>query len=169
MFRNAVLSLAKEYKFAIPLINTGRLSTPTIHRESPLNTPDCDSWSGKLLPGAPAVDAPVQTTKGKRWLLDQLKGEFTLLYFTENSVSEDVESEFRSLCENDIPVQPLVLGLNSEIKGVSVFDLQGIAAQRYDAQNGTTYLLRPDQHITARWKRYVSSAIYQALARATCN
>ena len=169
VFRNAVLSLAKEYKFAIPLINTGRLSTPTIHRESPLNTPDCDLWSGKLLPGAPAVDAPVQTTKGKRWLLDQLKGEFTLLYFTENSVSEDVESEFRSLCENDIPVQPLVLGLNSEIKGVSVFDLQVIAAQRYDAQNGTTYLLRPDQHITARWKRYVSSAIYQALARATCN
>ena len=169
VFRNAVLSLAKEYKFAIPLINTGRLSTPTIHRESPLNTPDCDSWSGKLLPGAPAVDAPVQTTRGKRWLLDQLKGEFTLLYFTENSVQEDVESEFRSLCENDIPVQPLVLGLNSEIKGVSVFDLQGIAAQRYDAQNGTTYLLRPDQHITARWKGYVSSAIYQALARATCN
>ncbi|MEC8939939.1 MAG: FAD-dependent oxidoreductase, partial [SAR324 cluster bacterium] len=117
VFRNAVLSLAKEYKFAIPLINTGRLSTPTIHRESPLNTPDCDSWSGKLLPGAPAVDAPVHTTKGKRWLLDQLKGEFTLLYFTDGTVPEDVEAELRRLSENAVLVKPLVIGLNSESQG----------------------------------------------------
>ena len=168
-YRNAVLSLAKQYKFARPLINSGRLSTPTIHLESTLNTADIDSWLGKLLPGAPAADAPLQTPKGECWLLSELKGEFTLLYFTDGAVPEDVEAELRRLSENAVLVKPLVIGLNSESQGVSLFDLQGIAAQRYDAQNGTTYLLRPDQHISARWKRYVSSAIYQALARATCN
>jgi 3-(3-hydroxy-phenyl)propionate hydroxylase len=111
----------------------------------------------------------LQTPKGECWLLSELKGEFTLLYFTDGAVPEDVEAELRRLSENAVLVKPLVIGLNSESQGVSLFDLQGIAAQRYDAQNGTTYLLRPDQHITARWKRYVSSAIYQALARATCN
>ena len=28
-----------------------------------------------------------------------------------------------------------------------------LAAQRYDAQPGTVYLLRPDQHVCARWRQ----------------
>ena len=168
-YRNAVLSLAKQYKFARPLINSGRLSTPTIHLESTLNTADIDSWLGKLLPGAPAADAPLQTPKGECWLLSELKGEFTLLYFTDGAVPEDVEAELRRLSEKSVLVKPLVIGLNSESQGVSLFDLQGLAALRYDARNGTTYLLRPDQHITARWKRFATDAVRKALKRVTCN
>ena len=168
-YRNAVLSLAKQYKFARPLINSGRLSTPTIHRESMLNTADVDSWSGKLMPGAPAADAPLQSPEGESWLLSQLKGEFTLLYFTEDAVPELVEAELRSLSQNLVPVKPLLIGLKPESQGVSVFDLQGLAALRYDARNGTTYLLRPDQHICARWKTFSLDEIRSALNTATCN
>ena len=43
----------------------------------------------------------------------------------------------------------------------------GIAAQRYDAQLGTVYLLRPDQHVVARWRSLNANAVQAALARAT--
>ncbi|HJS04782.1 MAG TPA: FAD-dependent oxidoreductase, partial [Variovorax sp.] len=41
-----------------------------------------------------------------------------------------------------------------------------LAAERYDAQPGTVYLLRPDQHVCARWRAPTPSAIRAALARA---
>jgi 3-(3-hydroxy-phenyl)propionate hydroxylase len=42
-------------------------------------------------------------------------------------------------------------------------------AARYDATEGTTYLLRPDQHVCARWRRFDAGAVRSAVARATCN
>ena len=46
-------------------------------------------------------------------------------------------------------------------------DRDGLFAQRYDARPGTTYLVRPDQHVTARWRRSDLAAVRAALARAT--
>ena len=40
------------------------------------------------------------------------------------------------------------------------------AAARYDAQPGTVYLLRPDQHVAARWRAFDAQAIEAAIARA---
>ena len=45
-------------------------------------------------------------------------------------------------------------------------DAQGWMAKRYDAQPGTTYLLRPDQHVLARWRTLDSARLQAALARA---
>ena len=42
-------------------------------------------------------------------------------------------------------------------------------AQRYDLQPGTTYLLRPDQHVAGRWRAFETARVKAALARATCN
>ena len=44
--------------------------------------------------------------------------------------------------------------------------LDGPAAQRYDARPGTCYLLRPDQHVAARWRRFDPAAVRSALCRA---
>jgi 3-(3-hydroxy-phenyl)propionate hydroxylase len=41
-----------------------------------------------------------------------------------------------------------------------------LAMQRYDAQPGTVYLLRPDQHVCARWRRPSPAAVRAAHARA---
>ena len=46
-------------------------------------------------------------------------------------------------------------------------DAEGWAAQRYDAQPGTAYLIRPDQHVCARWRHLDSAHVRAALARAT--
>jgi 3-(3-hydroxy-phenyl)propionate hydroxylase len=45
-------------------------------------------------------------------------------------------------------------------------DPQGLAASRYDAEPGTTYLLRPDGYVAARFKRPTHAQLDAALARA---
>jgi 3-(3-hydroxy-phenyl)propionate hydroxylase len=39
-------------------------------------------------------------------------------------------------------------------------------AQRYDATPDTVYLLRPDQHVVARWRTLDMAQLQAALARA---
>jgi 3-(3-hydroxy-phenyl)propionate hydroxylase len=54
-----------------------------------------------------------------------------------------------------------------QVPGFKVLvDTQGWMAKRYDAQPGTTYLLRPDQHVLARWRSLDSASLQAAMARA---
>jgi 3-(3-hydroxy-phenyl)propionate hydroxylase len=46
-------------------------------------------------------------------------------------------------------------------------DSEGLAAKRYDARPGTCYLLRPDQHVCARWRAFELGAVRAAIARAS--
>jgi 3-(3-hydroxy-phenyl)propionate hydroxylase len=52
--------------------------------------------------------------------------------------------------------------------GTDLLDPAGVLAQRYDLRPGTTVLLRPDQHVCARWRHAdalrVTGAIRRALA-----
>ena len=48
-------------------------------------------------------------------------------------------------------------------------DSEGKVAARYDATAGTAYLIRPDQHVCARWRHWTRDDVEQARARATCN
>ncbi len=50
-----------------------------------------------------------------------------------------------------------------------VEDCEGLVARRFDAQPGTCYLLRPDQHVCGRWRQFDADLIRGAVARATCN
>jgi 3-(3-hydroxy-phenyl)propionate hydroxylase len=40
---------------------------------------------------------------------------------------------------------------------------------RYDAQDGTCYLARPDQHVAACWQQLNVSKVKKAVNTATCN
>ena len=53
--------------------------------------------------------------------------------------------------------------------GSTLEDARGLAATRYDARPGTVYLVRPDQHICARWRGFDVARVRAAIARATCN
>ncbi|MBS4049470.1 MAG: hypothetical protein KG075_24205 [Alphaproteobacteria bacterium] len=48
-------------------------------------------------------------------------------------------------------------------------DVEGLIAKRYDGLAATTYLVRPDQHVCARFKKFDAKAVRAALLRATCN
>jgi 3-(3-hydroxy-phenyl)propionate hydroxylase len=43
-----------------------------------------------------------------------------------------------------------------------------LLSERFDAQPGTFFLLRPDQHIAMRARSLDPQAVRDALARATC-
>jgi 3-(3-hydroxy-phenyl)propionate hydroxylase len=137
--RDAVLELAKTEDFARPLVNSGRLSMPTHYAASPLNTPDEEAFAGDLQPGSPCLDAPL----GKGWLLQSLGQGFTLLSFGP--------AEAVSL--GDVVARPLLVPAD------------GVLAERYDARPGTVYLIRPDQHVAARWRRFDADKIKAALRR----
>ena len=56
------------------------------------------------------------------------------------------------------------------IGGDGLPDPEGIAGQRYDAEPGTAYLLRPDGYVAARFRSPTRAALDAALARASgCN
>ena len=168
-FRDATLQLAEHHAFARSLVNSGRLSTPSTYAISPLNTPDKDAFGARMQPGAPAIDAPLDSRDGATWLIDQIGGRFDLLYFAgTEAVSETMHNMFESLRRLPVPIETLVVsaqGVRADI-GRYFEDIKGLFAQRYDARAGTSYLLRPDQHVCARWRRLDAAPIRNAQARA---
>ncbi|NCT82089.1 MAG: FAD-dependent oxidoreductase [Comamonadaceae bacterium] len=135
--RKAALDLAAHSDFAKPLVNSGRLSLPTEHVDSPLSTLDAEAWAGGPAPGWPAPDAPLE---GGGWLSERFGAGFVLLSF----------------------------GWPVQADGVSVIELpgEGLAARRYGARPGSVVLVRPDAIVAARWHRFDTAAVQQALARA---
>ncbi len=147
VFRDAVLELARSHPFARRLVNSGRLSTPSVLANSPLNTPDEDPFDGGLPPGAPCTDAPVRVAGREGWFLAHVGGRFTAVTFGPAGAPDDIAV---------VQVGP-----------GAVEDPTGLLARRLDAQPGTTYLFRPDQHVCARWRRFDPARIRAAIARAT--
>ncbi len=170
-FRDATLSLARDYPFARSLVNSGRLSTPSTLVDSPLNTPDEDSFTGLMVPGAPCTDAPVKTEEDG-WLLEQTGPDFTLLHFGDGTeIAAELLAVFRALEQGAPPVRVLVVQPRGTLpgsgEGLQILQEDGLVSQRFDARPGTTYLLRPDQHVCARWRDFDAAKLRDALARAT--
>jgi 3-(3-hydroxy-phenyl)propionate hydroxylase len=177
-FRNQVLALAKHHPFARKLVNSGRLSVPSFLTGSVLNTPDADVFEGNMVPGAPMDDAPVQVDGQDAWLLDQVGKGFQLMLFVDTTPSPDVLAQLADLSEHGaaassranepVQVTPLIVTSSPlNIPGMKVIlDVHGLMARRYDAKPGTAYLLRPDQHVLARWRSLDSPRLQAAMARA---
>ena len=175
-FRDATLLLAEKYPFARRLVNSGRLSMPSILDHSPLNTPDIDVFSAGLVPGSPVSDAPVVLNRELRWLLDCVGDRFNGLYFAHgmNELPVRTASGIAALTLDRIPVDTLVLvepGNSVELPpGVMrLEDYEDFVVQRFDAMPGTFYLLRPDQHVCARWRTFDPTRVRRAVLRATGN
>jgi 3-(3-hydroxy-phenyl)propionate hydroxylase len=179
-FRDAVLALAREHDFARRLVNSGRLSLPATLHGSPLNTPASAPFSGAMQAGAPCTDAPVLTGTGPGWLLPQLGDQFVAMMFAAPAeLSEAQRQALQSLCEGSVPLRLLFVSsadataedraalsaLGQDARQVQ--DIDGLAAQRYDAQPLTCYLIRPDQHVCAAWREVDAAALAEALLRAT--
>ena len=164
--RDAVLELAESQPFARAMVNSGRLSRPCVLGGSPLNTPDAKSFAGTIVPGAPAVDAPIERDGEADWLLRHLGSGFTLIYFTERRPVPD--RALQALEFDGVPVRPVVIVKpgQEEDHAAPLVDRDGSAGLRYDGQPGTCYLIRPDQHVAARFRRFDIAALRSARDRA---
>lgn len=135
-FRDATLALAGNADFAKRMVNSGRLSAATTY-ETPLSTPDRESWGGAACLGAPVSDAPLLDRAGRPvWLLEALGGEATLIQIANGG---------------DLRPAPLP-GLKRLVIGKDLHDQEGCFSRRLDATPGAVYVVRPDQHLAARWR-----------------
>lgn len=143
MFRNAVLQLAETVPFARTVVNSGRLSMPCTYDGSALNGPDHPDMPARTRPGSPCPDAPL----GDGWLLARLGRGFTLL-----AIGAEVPDR---LIAHGLAVPRLLLEPTPEI------------TSRYlGGAKGAVYLIRPDQHVAARWDRFDDTEVAAAMARA---
>ncbi|GGB49892.1 FAD-dependent oxidoreductase [Roseibium aquae] len=146
LFRDAVLDLAETQAFARPLVNSGRLSLPSTYRVSPLNGPDAADLPARLCPGAPVVDAPLD----EGWLIDRLGNRFVLLGMN---------------CE--VPPALHCDGLAVEGLTLTGPGLNPVLRDRYMGEaDRAVYLIRPDQHVAARWTGFDEGAIAGAVAKS---
>ncbi|WP_281559329.1 FAD-dependent oxidoreductase [Thalassomonas sp. RHCl1] len=168
-FRDAVLTLAKTHHSAKQMINSGRLSTATDHLNSSLNG-DSDTMTGGILPGQVALDAAITTATGPAWLLEQLAGNFALIHFGEPS--EQQLKDFDLLTEIDQSLRLLIVSKQKQQSGDKriqhLLDQDGFMAQRYlgneSSEQGTTYLIRPDDFIAGRWLSWDKEKIQSTFA-----
>ncbi|MDH4259690.1 MAG: FAD-dependent oxidoreductase [Gammaproteobacteria bacterium] len=173
-FRNAVLGLARDHAFARALVNSGRLSVPSFLTESRLNTPDVAAFAGDMEPGAPMDDAPIEEDGKVGWLLDCVGNRFMALVFVEDPASVG-PAQARAMCtlaDAPVPVEAVLVSPEGGTGPANLRlwrDCAGRYAGRYDTRAGTTYLVRPDQHVAARWRAFDAQAVRTALARATGN
>lgn len=162
--RDAVLGLAREFPFARSLVNSGRLSVPCFLTGSALNTPDSEPFDGWMAPGAPMEDAPVLVGGRSGWLLREVANPaqhgFVLMVFGDAPVE---------LPKTPVPLRLLrVKEPGPGLAAGEIADIEGLVARRYDGRPGTVYLLRPDQHVAARWRAFDPARVQAALARALC-
>jgi len=168
--RNAVLQLAQQHAFARKLVNSGRLSVPSFYTESSLNTPDTDAFASRMVPGAPIDDAPVAVDGRSGWLLDQVGNRFQLLVYADDPASVAAQ-ELRLLADAPIAVEPIIVSptVGRHPDARVLHDAKGLFAKRFDARDGSAWLLRPDQHVAARWRALDATRVRAAVALATCN
>ena len=176
LFRNSVLDLARQHRFARALVNSGRLSVPSFLYHSSLNTPDHEPFSGKMIPGAPMEDAPMVSQGKPGWLLRHLGNAFVLLVYADHQpIAAELIRALQDCRVQGLAARVVVVAADAKLASVCdtqaqvLVDHKGRFKERYDAAHGTAYLVRPDQHVAARWRNPTHEGLAAALARATCN
>ncbi|MEZ5934996.1 MAG: FAD-dependent oxidoreductase [Alphaproteobacteria bacterium] len=148
VFRDAVLDLSANHAFARPLVNSGRLSLPAVYRQAGEDA--LIGGPARTRPGAPAVDAPL----GDGWLLDRLGNSFALL-----AIDRAAQAAPGGLTFDGVSVGTVAVSTGDDPSGA-------LAARYLGEASGAYYLIRPDQHVWARWPDFDEAALRRALQGA---
>ena len=168
VLRDAVLSLSRTQAFVRPLYHW-RTSRPHEYTHSVLNRPGDDN---ALFTAGPAHGAPPRNIRlgVGDYLLDHLGGGFDLLYFTDAAAMpqplQDVIAQVRA---QGVPLRVTAIGAPAPVQGAdqTLADADGHLRQRYGiGASGGAYLLRPDQHVCARWLTLDATRLQAAFRQA---
>lgn len=168
LLRDAVLSLSLTEEFVRPLYHW-RTSRPHEYTDSMLNSQGDDN---ALFRSGPAHGAPPQNIRlaPDDFLLDHLGGGFELLYFTQaEAMPEPLQQVIAATRAKGVPIKVIAVGASQPVAGadLTLADAEGHFRKRYGVQaSGAAYLLRPDQHICARWLTLDATRLKAALNSA---
>jgi len=142
LMRRAALGLAVQHEWVRSLVDP-RQSTAIGFPNSPLNVPG-DADAGGPAPGATLPSAPCDKTPGAAHLSSRLHAGFTTLVFGP----------------------PAACGLKLP-QGVAHRVVQaepdGPLAGKFAAAAGSAFVIRPDGHLLARWKRHDPALVQAAI------
>jgi 3-(3-hydroxy-phenyl)propionate hydroxylase len=153
LLREAALSLSGAHREIANLINP-RQTQAVAYKGSALSSDDDESMQGPR-PGEVMSDQPLALDLH---LTDWLRPMFTVLVLNMEGVDATLADEIAAAQAGPLPVT--VCELPSGSADASVFAALG-------AQQGAVYLLRPDGHVAARWRRVPQGALRRALTRAS--
>ena len=168
LLRDAVLSLSLTEAFVRPLYHW-RTSRPHAYSGSALNSQGDDN---ALFKAGPAHGAPPLNIRlsADNYLLDHLGGGFELIYFTENSeIPAPLQKVVTQTRSRGIPLRVIAVSNAGSVSGANktLADPHGHFRKRWGIPaSGGAYLLRPDQHICARWLTLDATRLQAALHTA---
>ena len=168
LLRDAVLSLSLTQEFVRPLYHW-RTSRPHEYTHSALNSPGDDNG---LFTDGPAHGAPPRNVRlgADEFLLDHLGGGFELLYFTEaDAIPAPLQAVLAEWRARGVPLRVTAVGAAGPVAGADqvLADADGRCRRRYGVSaGGAAYLLRPDQHVCARWLTLDATRLRAALQTA---
>ncbi|MGX1127266.1 FAD-dependent monooxygenase [Pseudomonas sp. HLS-6 TE3448] len=172
LVRDAVLSLSLTQAFVRPLYHW-RTSRPHDYVDSSLNFKGDDN---SLYSSGPHQGAPLLNIRlgDDQFLFDRLGASFYLLYFTDaTEVPGDIQAQVQALREQGVPLQLLAVtgNLQTAVSGADgqVDDHSGHLRSKYGSKTGSAYLVRPDQHVCARWHQLSGQALRAAIETALGN
>ncbi|MDX5377228.1 MAG: FAD-dependent oxidoreductase, partial [Halomonas sp.] len=148
-------------------------SMPCHYDDSPLNGHETEGLPLELRPGSPAKDAPIGLAGRRAWLLNQLGDRFTLLLDgrVDSARAETLRAELEPLLARQTDLDLLIVGpaphaLAELSRSTLIEDAEAQVGERYGLTGGVGYLIRPDQHVCARWRQVIAADIETALDRA---
>ncbi|MGE8441684.1 MAG: FAD-dependent monooxygenase [Comamonas testosteroni] len=170
LLRDAVLSLSLSQPFVGPLYHW-RTSRPHEYGSSPLNSMGDDNL---LFKAGPAHGAPPLNVRfaPDSYLLDHLGGGFDLLYFTSGkAINAELQAVVAGVRARGVAVR--LIAVSSHVAGaiegadLVLDDSEGRCRARYGVMaDGAAYLLRPDQHVCARWMALDANRLQAAFKAA---
>ena len=163
LMRDAVLSLSISNDFSRHLINP-RQSQPYTYIDSPLCVyrQGDEGFSGGAGSGAPIFNHCLEDSS---FLLDYIGRGFSAIYFNdENEIDTDVLGLSQALSVGNEKCSLIIISSVpvSAPKTQVLLDSKRELFQRYAAENGSVYLVRPDRHVLGRWKKCEIHEVLQA-------
>jgi 3-(3-hydroxy-phenyl)propionate hydroxylase len=171
IMQEAVLSLCLDHEFPRGLLHW-RTSHPIDYNDSPLTCidPTESRFDAGPRPGAPARNVRLQPERAS-FVLDVFKpGSFLVLVFGSDQAAWAAASQdVLRARTGGLPVQLVAVRSDAapaDGADATLHDPEGHAQSLWGAQGGAVYVLRPDQHVCARWKAGSPTRVSDVLQRA---
>lgn len=167
LLRDAVLSLSLKHAFVRPLFHW-RTSRPHEYSDSMLNSRGDDN---ALFHAGPANGAPLMNVRlgADGFLFDHFGAAVHLFLFGEmDAVPAPILAEVEAVRGRGVPLRVAVIrrGPKGDVAGADLVfgDQGGHFWDKYGVlADGAAYLVRPDQHVCARWKNLSPDRLRSAL------